>query len=173
MMYHGVQGFGSAETGQRSFSSVALQGVYTLSRSVAPPSIGNALADVFSRPNRLEVINNGAREIGRRSRRMQRDVTSFGAKLSLSSSFSVHGAKEDGIWRRVRRGIPHQRLPSVVVSSSSSSQASSNGGGSRSSHWKPKSDVYLLRSDGHSCARETVTCRYSFPRVHVFDTMKE
>ena len=30
--------------------------------------------------------------------------------------------------------------------------------GSRSSHWEPKSDVYLLRSDGHSCARETVTC---------------
>lgn len=35
--------------------------------------------------------------------------------------------------------------------------AASTSGRSRSSNWERKSDVYVLRSDGHSCNRETVT----------------
>jgi hypothetical protein len=38
-----------------------------------------------------------------------------------------------------------------------SSHAASTSGTSRSANWDRKSDIYVLRSDGYSCNRETVT----------------
>jgi len=35
--------------------------------------------------------------------------------------------------------------------------AASTSGRSRSANWDHKSDIYVLRSDGYSCNRETVT----------------
>jgi len=44
-----------------------------------------------------------------------------------------------------------QRRRTICPASSSDSLSK------RQAHWEPKSDIYILRSDGFSCSRETVT----------------
>lgn len=73
--------------------------------------------------------------------------------------------------RDVTRGSDVNRVEKIrrdnvrVSASSGQENTGYNGCGtclkSRSKNWEKKSDIYILRSDGFSCTRETVTCMCS------------
>ena len=69
--------------------------------------------------------------------------------LRVSHSYALIGRRGKG--RRARTKT------SASSSSSSSSSSSARSPSVRATQWESKSDIYILRSDGFSCSRETVT----------------
>lgn len=63
------------------------------------------------------------------------------------------------------RAVKRRRDNMCVSASAGQGNKGYNGCGtclkSRAKNWEKKSDIYILRSDGFSCTRETVTCTSS------------
>ena len=90
-------------------------------------------------------------------------ATGFSKTAGNGLIFKQHGCSTKRIISRrspvFRCEAPHSN---GVVSDNSSNGAEIL----RSANWERKSDIYILRSDGYSCNRETVKCRLVATYLH-------